>query len=193
MMPDSLGIKIDSTNLPIVFVETHGNKFKRDAFVNVCVKIIDNGDGQLNYGDTLAHPDQKVDFEGYMVMRHRGRSSYYGATKKSYALRAIDNESGKKKKSKLLGMRKDKKWALKASYYDRSMIRDALTFELARNYMDFVPQTRFCEVILNGVYQGVYCLSEQITANRLQLEKPGNNNVDITGGYLLQLETHDIG
>lgn len=188
VMPDNTTVKIDSTNLPIVFIDTQGNAIEREDFVTAYVKIIDNGD--VNYGDTLTYANQKVDFEGYMSIRYRGFSSYNAARKKSYAIRAIDEKKGEKKKSKLLGMRKGKKWALKGSPFDRSMIRDVLTYELARPYMDFVPQTRFCEVIVDGVYHGVYSLSEQITADRLKLKKPGDNKSDVTGGYVLQIDNH---
>lgn len=192
-IPDSLTVRIDSTNLPIVFIETYGKTIGRDKPANTYVKIIANGDGRPNYCDTLSHPGQKINFEGYMDIRYRGASSFFAASKKSYALRATDpNREGKKKKSKLLGMRKGKKWALKASAIDKSMIRDALTFELARTYMEFVPQVRFCEVVLDGTYQGVYCLSEQITPDRLKLEKPGTNKADASGGYLLQADYHHI-
>lgn len=189
VMPDNTTVRIDSTNLPIIFIKTQGNDIEREEFVTAYIKVIDNSD--VNYGDTLVYTNQKVDYEGYIAIKYRGSSSYNETPNKSYAIRAIDTQKeGKKKKSKLLGMRKGKKWALKASPFDRSMIRDALTYELARPYMDFVPQTRFCEVVVDGVYRGVFSLSEQITADRLKLEKPGNGKSDVTGGYLVEIDNH---
>ena len=186
VMPDSTTIKIDSTNLPIVFINTQGNEIEREEFVTAYVKIIDNGN--VNYGDTLVYTNQKVDYEGYMAIKYRGVSSYNYSYKKSYAIRAVDiKNGGKKKKSKLLGMRKGKKWILKANPFDKSLIRDALTFELARQYMDFVPQTHFCEVVVDGIYYGVYFLSEPISADRLKLEKPNKTN-DVINGLLLQID-----
>lgn len=188
-LPDSMTVRIDSTNLPIVFINSHNNRIDRRRFISAYVKIIDNGAGSYNYGDTVSYPNQKVDYEGWMAIRHRGNTSYSGVAKKPYALRALDVKGGKKKKkSKLLGMRKGKKWALKSGGFDKSMIRDALTFELARQYMDYVSQTRFCEVVVDGVYHGVYCLMEQIEAHRLGLEKPGHSDDELTGGYLLQID-----
>ncbi|MCH5175117.1 MAG: CotH kinase family protein [Prevotellaceae bacterium] len=188
VMPNDLTVKIDSTNLPIVFINTQGNTVERNEFVTSYVKIIDNGKKGLNYGDTLVYPNQKINYEGYMAIRYRGQSSYGVSDKKSYAIRAIDNpKNGKKKKSKLLGMRKGKKWILRANYFDKSMIRNTLTYTLAQSYMDFVPQNRFCEVIIDGIYHGVYSMEEQITADRLKLEKPGNAGNEITGGYLIEI------
>ena len=192
-MPDSIGIKIDSTNLPIVFINTDGEQVERNEYITARMKIIDNFDGE-NYGDTLAHPHQEVDFEGYVALKYRGMSSYGCSPKKSYAIRALDkplSDGGKKKKSKLLSMRKGKKWALKAVHIDKSMIRDALSFELARPWMEFVPQQRFCEVIIDGIYRGIYALSEQITADRLKIEKPGESGDALTGGYLLQIDRRE--
>lgn len=192
-MPDSIGVKIDSTNLPIVFINTNGEQVERNEYITAWMKIIDNDSGR-NYGDTLAHSSQKVDYEGYIALKYRGMSSYGCSPKKSYAIRALDkpfSDGGKKKKSKLLGMRKGKKWALKAVHIDKSMIRDALSFELSRSYMEFVPQQRFCEVIIDGVYRGIYAMSEQITADRLNIEKPGESGVALTGGYLMQIDRRE--
>lgn len=176
-LPDSIGVQIDSTNLPIVFITTQGERVNRENFITARMKIINN-DESLNYGDTIAHPNQDVDFEGYIAFRYRGNTSYYNSDKKSYAIRAVDKpleEGGKKKKSKLLGMRKGKKWALIANHIDKSMIRNTLTYELARPFMDFVPQSKYCEVIIDGIYYGIYSLTEQITADRLKLEKPSDD------------------
>lgn len=186
-MPYSTAVKIDSTNLPIVFINTQGNTIEREEFVTAYVKIVDNGKDRLNYGDTLVYPNQKVDYEGNMAIRYRGQSSYKVSDKKSYAIRALDSNFRNKKKSKLLRMRKGKKWILRANYFDKSMIRNSLTYTLAQSYMYFVPQNRFCEVIIDGIYHGVYSLEEQITGDRLKLEKPGIVQNDITGGYLLEI------
>lgn len=185
-LPDSIGVQIDSTNLPIVFITTQGERVNRENFITARMKIINN-DESLNYGDTIAHPNQDVDFEGYIAFRYRGNTSYVCSDKKSYAVRALDKpleDGGKKKKSKLLGMRKGKKWALIANHIDKSMIRNTLTYELARPFMDFVPQSKYCEVIIDGVYYGIYSLTEQITADRLKLEKASDSGK--WGGYLLQ-------
>ena len=195
-MPDKTDVKLDSTNLPIVLINTKGEHVRRDEFITAQMTIIDNGEELRNYSDTVKHPDQIIDYEGLIALRYRGQSSYFNSPKKSYAIRALDKplaEGGKKKKSRLLGMRKGKKWALKAVRIDRSLIRDALSYELARPYMEFVPQVRFCEVIVDGIYRGVYLLSEQITADRLKLDKPGENGDSITGGYILEIDKRNKG
>ena len=195
-MPNKTDVKLDSTNLPIVLINTNGDHVTREEFITAQMTIIDNGEELRNYSDTVKHPDQIIDYEGVIALRYRGQSSYVVSPKKAYAIRALDkplSEGGKKKKSKLLGMRKGKKWALNHVRIDRSMIRDALSFELARPFMEFVPQVRFCEVIIDGIYRGVYLLSEQITADRLKLDKPGENGDSITGGYIFEIDKRNKG
>jgi len=190
-LPPNDTVCLDSTNLPIILINTDGCLISKEDYITARMTIIDNGEGKPNYADTTAYPDQVFDYNGYIALRYRGYSTFISSDKKPYAIRSIDKpleEGGVKKKCKLLGMKKSKKWALLAPYSDRSMIRDALAFELARGYMDFVPQTRFCEVVLNGVYMGVHILSEQITADRLKIGKPNHKGNDVTGGYLFEID-----
>lgn len=105
------------------------------------MKIIDNKDGK-NYGDTIAHPNQKADYDGYISLKYRGNSSFNSSDKKPYGFKTLSQtleEGGKKQKVKLLGMGKDNDWAFLAPFSDKSMIRDVLTFELGRPYLDIRP------------------------------------------------------
>lgn len=95
---------------------------------------------------------------------------------------------GGKKRVSLLGMRSDKKWALRAIPADKSLIRDALINELARPYFEFTPQVRHCEVIIDGIYHGVYILSEQITHRHLGMAKPDSKKTDKPKGYIFQTD-----
>jgi len=90
-------------------------------------------------------------------------------------------------------MGKDNDWALLAPYSDKSMIRDILSFTLARPYFEYVPHTRLCEVILDETYYGVYIMSERVGKgkNRLNLPSPGTQGDALTGGYLLEVDRAD--
>lgn len=186
--PYNTAVSIDSTNLPIVFIDTRQSRIERESYGTAHMRIIDNGNGQLNYADTVRHNSQTVDYDGTIAIRYRGTSSYNCLEKKSYAIRPMCE--GKKTKASLLGMTEGKKWALQAVLSDRSLIRDVLTYELARPYFEFVPQARHCEVIVDGIYYGVYILLEQITRGRLPIKKTGDSGNKLTGGYLLQIETY---
>ena len=194
--PDDTTITITSTNLPIVWIEVGGATIQRDERISAHMKIIHNGKGQLNYGDTVAHPGQHIDYEGYIALRYRGNSTYNMSDKKPYSFRTLEQPlevSDKKKKVEILGMGKDNNWALMAPYADRSMIRDLLTFELARPWMEYAPDGRLCELYLDGIYYGVYVLSEVVSTgkHRLNLPDPGETGDELTGGYLVEVDTDD--
>ena len=88
--PDNKNVKLTSTNLPIVWIEVNGNIIDRDERITARMKIIHNGEGQLNYADTVAHPGQTIDYEGYVALRYRGSSSYSMSDKKPYSFRPLD-------------------------------------------------------------------------------------------------------
>ena len=69
-------VKFTETNLPIVFINVDGKMIQREDRITAKIKIIDNGEGKTNYADLTAHPDQKVDYEGYISIKYRGNSSF---------------------------------------------------------------------------------------------------------------------
>ena len=191
--PDDTTITITSTNLPIVWIDVDGVMIDKEVRIPARMKIIHNGDGQLNYADTVAHPGQHIDYEGHIALRYRGNSSFSNSDKKPYSFRTLEkslNESDKKKKVDILGMGKDNNWALMAPYADKSLIRDLITFELARPWMEYVPEGRLCEMYLDGIYYGVYVLSEVVSKGktRLNLDDPGEEGDTITGGYIMEVD-----
>jgi len=194
--PDNANVALDSTNLPIVWVEVDGVTVDRFERIPAHMKIIYNGKGNLNYADTVAHPGQSVDYEGPIALRYRGNSSLNASDKKPYSFRTLEKplkKSSKKKKVEILGLGKDNNWALLAPYSDKSMMRDLLAFELARPWMEYVPQGRYCELFLDGTYYGVYILCEVVSKgkHRLNLAKPGTSGDALTGDYLVEVDYDD--
>ena len=164
--PDNTNVELTSTNLPIVWIEVDGVTVDRFERIPAHMKIIYNGKGNPNYADTVAHPAQSIDYEGPIALRYRGNSSLNASDKKPYSFRTLEkplDESSKKKKVEILGLGKDNNWALLAPYSDKSMMRDLLAFELARPWMEYVPQGRYCELFLDGTYYGVYILCEVVS------------------------------
>ncbi|MCR5851138.1 MAG: CotH kinase family protein [Bacteroidaceae bacterium] len=197
-LPTNTKVKLTETNLPIVFINTMALNGKttvihKDYRVPVRMTIIDNDDGK-NYGDTLVHPGQTVNYDGWVGIKYRGTSSFHYSKKKPMGFKTLKTSDveGKKQKVELLGMPKDNDWVLMAPYHDRSMIRDVLTFELARPYFEFTPHARHCELIMDDVYRGVYILCERPRKGkyRLNLEDPGEEGDSITGDYMVVLDGH---
>ena len=163
------------SNLPKVYITTPdgvGIKSKVDWVKNSTIRIVDeNGKEDLNVTTSI---------------RGRGNSTW-GMPKKPYALK-LDS------KAKVLGMPKHKRWVLLANWMDRTLLRNAVAFEMARLCMDWAPRGRFVELYLNGKHQGNYYLCEQIKPdeNRVNIDEIDEDTPesDLTGGYLLEFDTY---
>jgi len=193
--PQDTDVVLTSTNLPIVWIETRGRTIDRYQRIEAHMKIIDNGPGQLNHADIKAHPGQRIDYEGYIALRYRGNSTYNDSPKKPYSFRTLDGpmKYASKHRVKILGMGKDDNWALLAPYSDKSMMRDLLALEVSRPWMEYTPRGRYCEVILDGTYYGVYILCEVVSKgkHRLDLAKPHKSGNRLTGDYLIEVDYDD--
>ncbi|WP_313080216.1 CotH kinase family protein [Pulveribacter sp.] len=91
--------------------------------------------------------------------RIRGRgNSTWDMPKKPYKLK-LDNKAG------LLGMPDGKDWALLANYADKTLLRNELSFCIARTMgLPYTPDARTTELTLNGQYDGVYQLTNKTYA-----------------------------
>jgi len=194
--PDYQDVELTSTNLPIVWIDVDGQYIDREERITARMKVIHNGPGSLNYADTVAHPGQTIDYEGYIALRYRGSSSFSSSDKKPYSFRPLNaplEDGGVKQKVNILGMGKDNNWALLAPYADKSMMRDLLAYEIARPWMEYTPQGRYCELYLDGTYYGVYILVEVVSKgkHRLNLDDPGDEGDALTGGYIMEVNRTD--
>ncbi len=194
--PNNQDVRLTSTNLPIVWIDVDGTYIDRDYRITARMKILHNGEGQLNYADTVAYPGQHIDYEGYVALRYRGSSSFGMSDRKPYSFRPLDKpleDGGVKKKVSILGMGKDNNWALLAPYADKSMMRDLLAFAVSRPWMEYTPQGRYCELFLDGTYYGVYILCEVVSdgKNRLNLPDPGDSGDALTGGYIMEVDRNE--
>ena len=105
-----------------------------------------------------------------MEMRIRGNSTREPA-KKAWKIKFF-------KKQSLFGLPKAKDWVLLANYFDKTNIRNYLAYRLANKMsnLGFQPSFIFVDLYLNGEYQGLYMLTEQMEANegRVDIEKYKN-------------------
>ena len=75
----------------------------------------------------------------------------------------------------IMGMAPHHEWALHGPYLDKSLIRNYMWYNIAGEIMDYAPNVRFCEVVINGEYQGLYAMTETITNgedSRLDMSMP---------------------
>lgn len=177
-----------SSNLPIVSINT-GNLYITDSDILVNMGIIDNGPGQRN--DTS---DIKNNYNGKTMIRIRGNTSK-NFEKKSFALETTDM-SGVELNVSLLGMPPESDWVLTASYADKSLMRNSITYDLFRQMGQYAPRTKDVELIINNEYRGIYALAEKPKRgdDRINVSKltPDENSYpEITGGYILKIDRPD--
>ncbi len=187
-----------SSNLPILVIDldTVMAKKEEDRRIPARMKIVYRSDNARNeISDTaasnLANP-AIINYNGRVGIKYRGNYSYLGSPKKPFSVRT-ENSEGSKQEVDILGLGADSDWALLAPYNDQSMIRDILTFELFRDYFDYTPRGKYCELVLNGVYQGVYIVTARVKrgTTRLNLPKPKASGDGLTGGYHLEVDRQD--
>jgi hypothetical protein len=133
-----------------------------------------------------------INHRGHISIKYRGNSSFDASAKKPFSLKTQD-ETLSNIDVNLLGIGADKDWELIAPYNDRSLIRDMLVFNLMHPYLDYTPGGKYCELVLNGVYQGIYILVAKVDRgdNRIDLPKPGASGNNLTGGYQLEIDRND--
>ena len=120
------------------------------------------------------------DFEGTGSIKGRGNTSW-GQPQKPYSIKLDSKKS-------LLDIPKTKKYAIVPSYSDQSSLRNFMTYKsgLVLDGIGYVPKCEFCEVYLNGVYNGVYILVERVAieSNKVDIEEATAD--ELTGGYLIE-------
>ncbi len=153
----------------------------------------------MGYGDmTITIPegyeaeytDEELTTQTYELDYIRGRgNSTWLTSKKPYKIK-LD------KSSDLFGMGKSKHWVLLANYFDYSLVRNKMTTEIAeRLNMEYTPKSVFVDVIINDEYCGSYQLSQHVRIGKGNIniddleDKPASTEPEITGGYLLAMDT----
>jgi hypothetical protein len=182
----ALAQDLTSSNLPIIIINTNGQSIPNEPKITADMGIIDNGPGMRN---NLT--DARNNYNGKIGIEVRGSSSQ-SFPKKQYSIELRD-ASGNGISASLLGMPAEEDWVLFAPYNDKSLMRDVLAYKLGRDMGRYAPRTRFCELILDDQYQGVYVLIEKIKRdnNRVDISRLDPAEIsgdDVTGGYIIKID-----
>ena len=146
----------------------------------VRLRVIDN---KKKYN----HSSDKPKYDVTTKIRIRGHSSRK-FEKAPYLLKLTDGNENDLSLP-LIGMDAHSEWVLHGPHLDKSLLCNYMFYNLAGEIMDYSPNCRFCELILDGDYRGVYLLTESITAGknaRLALTKA--NKGTLLSGYLLRVD-----
>jgi spore coat protein CotH len=134
------------------------------------IQIIDPADSGNNL--ELTSSDEEV-----QGIRGRGNTTW-DKRKKPYRLK-FD------KKQSLFGLEGARDWVLLANHQDPTLLMNTIVFELGQSFgLPFTNHYIHVELVLNGVYEGSYVLTEQVQV--------GDGRVDIAAkkGFLVELDTY---
>lgn len=176
--------QLSQSNLPIIIIKTTTG-ILNEPKVPGTIEIIDQPTG-LN-----AVTDKPV-VKYNIGIEYRGSTSFDLSAKKPYGFETR-NEKGENLNVSLLGLPAENDWVIIAPYSDKSLLRDHLTYTLARAMNRYASRTKYIELIVNGDYQGVCVLAEKIKQgkNRLDIANLKTTDItgdDLTGGYILKID-----
>ncbi|TAH44351.1 MAG: T9SS type A sorting domain-containing protein [Bacteroidetes bacterium] len=177
----------DQSNLPIVVINTNGQNIVDDPKIICDMGIIYNGPGVRNH---LSDPFNN--YSGKIAIEVRGSSSQQ-FPKKSYGFETRGPNTQVDSNVSLLGMPLEHDWILSANYTDKSFCRNVLAYRLSNEMGHYAVRTRFVDVVINGVYKGIYVLMESVKRDksRVDIKKLYTNETtypDISGGYIIKID-----
>ncbi|RHR08070.1 spore coat protein CotH [Pseudoflavonifractor sp. AF19-9AC] len=186
------------THLPLVIIDTGGQEIpgkitgETDAFGEDISTLAPDGRDVINVSFTIVdnqdrnnHPSDTPTLSTTSEIRVRGHSSRL-FEKSPYQLDFVD-EHGQAAPAPVMGMASHSEWVLYGPYLDKSLVRNYMWYNIAGEAMEWAPNVRYCELIINGDYRGLYLMVETITDGedcRLDLSTTAKN-LKATG-YLLQ-------
>lgn len=157
-----------STTLPVIYMNTKGQQILKENVICGNIALLD--------GNEEAQSVSAVPNSIYRAtIKYRGASSYSKFDKKQYRIEFYKNSKENEKKVSLAGMGANSEWVLNGPYLDKTLIRNKLVYDLARELNGWAPDTRFVELFVDGEYQGVYLAVEPVTngESRLRLAEFG--------------------
>lgn len=154
------------THLPIVSIETGGQEIpglNRDgATISADLEVRDGGTGNNALAD-------EPTLTSTALVRYRGNTSLH-FDKKSYRLKLVQ-EDGAANPRAMLGMPKEDEWILNGPFLDKSLLRNYMMMNLSGQVMENAPEVRFCELFVDGAYQGLYVMMESVSRSQAGIAK----------------------
>ncbi|MDR3275758.1 MAG: CotH kinase family protein [Treponema sp.] len=158
-----------NTGLPQVIINTEHNQSitSKEYYIKAAVQISDP--------DNAAHNLTADDYNA--EIRGRGNSTWV-YPKKPYRLKFTSKQG-------LFGLEQAKSWVLLANFRDPTMLMNIIAFELGARF-GFAYTNHYIPVdlVLNGVYEGTYVLTEQVQVGA------GRVDIDEDQGFLVELDFH---
>jgi spore coat protein CotH len=187
-------VTLTQSNLPIVIITTDTDpntgqptEIPDDPKVPASMKIIYHTDGSTNYVADQ-NTGSLLNYNGRIKIELRGSTSQ-DLPKKQYGWTTYENDNTTKKNVSIMNMPKENDWILNGLAFEPSLMRDYLSYNLARQLGYYASRTQYCEVIINGNYRGLYVLQEKIKddserVNIEEIDEDAATGMALTGGYI---------
>jgi len=183
---------LSSSTLPIVIINTdNGASIPDEPKIGATMKILYVNDTTINY---LSNQDDTayLNYNGRIGIELRGSTSQ-GHSKKPYGFETRLSDDVTANNVSLMGLPAENDWVLNAMNDEPSYVRDNLSYILAGQLGHYAPRTKYCEVIVNGDYRGLYFLTEKIKidkhrVNLASMENTDNTAPNVTGGYIIKAD-----
>ncbi|MCX6210964.1 MAG: CotH kinase family protein [Bacteroidetes bacterium] len=187
-----------SSNLPIVIINTGNYNNSTDKYeildepkIIASMVIIYRPDSARNNLSDSSNTNY-INYKGKISIEIRGSSSQV-LPKKSYGLTTLKSDNVTNNNVSILGMPPENDWILNSLAFDSSLIRDYFSYEISRSIGNYSPRGVYCELFLNGNYQGLYIFMEKIKINdeRVNIKKlttSDNSLPNLSGGYIIKAD-----
>ena len=177
-------VVLDSSEIPIVMINTLGQTIIENTKVNCLMDIKYNGAGNLTYVSDSANV-----YSGNIGISIRGLTSA-GYPQHPYSVETRDSVGANNDVS-ILGMPAENDWVLLSNFNDRSLIKNLISFKIFGEMGNYSPRAQLCEVLIDSSYKGIYVIGEKIKrdVNRVDIAKlttVDTTGDDLSGGYILQ-------
>lgn len=154
-------------NLPVIYITTADGSAitSRDYWKENTVLQIVMPDGSTSYQSKT------------VSIKARGHSTF-NKPKKPYVIK-LEN------KIPLLGMASGKEWILLANFMDHSLLRNSLAFAISKQTsLEWTPDSRLVDVVVNGKLQGCYLLCESIHVKKRWVSTNDRNS------FLIEIDNY---
>ncbi len=175
------------SNLPIILFSTSGHNIDAEYSPTyiIWMGVIDNGIGQRN------HVNDPFKYTGLIKIHTHGNSTMW-LPKKAWNVTTI-NPAHDNLDTTLLGLPSEHDWVFKASYQDKTFLRDEVSFKIFKEMGHYASRIHYFELVVDGDYRGVYQLEEKIKhdKNRVNIAKLKPTDIsgdDLTGGYIVSID-----
>lgn len=152
-------------DVPKVLIYTDGQEIVTEGYTDCKIVIVDEKDGKY-----------KTIRDEASTIKVRGNSTSAGR-KKPYNIKFSE-------KTDVLGMGENKKWSLLSNCFEKTLIRNQLAFDIAKQLeVPYTPDYRVVDVYVDDVLQGTYLLVDSIEVGPTRVDIDTSNNE-----YLLELD-----